>query len=68
MLQDRLLQEVQPAVHLVSFNDGYSCEVQYGGAKHTFEALEASDAYAQALLHILKGESAGDDSLSEPLG
>ncbi len=54
ILEQRLLGEVQPALILFSTVDGYGCEINFGGEQLRFETFGASEAYALALLHILK--------------
>ena len=50
----RLLSpESQPALLLASTEDGYRLEIQLPGGSRVFEATEASEAYAAALLHLL---------------
>ena len=50
----RLLSpESQPALLLASTGDGYRLEIQLQGGSRVFEATEASEAYAAALLHLL---------------
>jgi hypothetical protein len=55
MLQEHLLAEEQPAVHLASAISGYHCQITLGGNIHEFEAATASDAYGLALLFLLQG-------------
>ena len=62
LLQERLLMERQPAVQLDSSTDGYTCQIIYQGQACYFEAVQASNAYAKALLHLLQNE----DDFSEP--
>jgi hypothetical protein len=58
-LQVMLAAETQPAVHLLCSPDGFQCQIQFDGSEMAFGGIEASDAYAAALLHILttRGES-----------
>lgn len=53
-LEPHLLGETQPALKLFSTQGIYRCEIQFGGRALTFEASGASEAYAAALLHVLK--------------
>ena len=54
LLEERLLGEPQPALVLQTTQYGYRCGIQFGGQSHSFEAFDASGAYAEALLHVLK--------------
>jgi hypothetical protein len=47
--------ENQPALVLSSTGDGYRLVIQAKGQKYSFEAAEASEAYAAALLYLLRG-------------
>jgi hypothetical protein len=54
----RLLSTEQgPALLLASTGDGYRLEIQQQGDRFAFEALEASEAYAAALLYLLESQS-----------
>lgn len=53
-LMQRLISERQPAVTLSSHPEGSSCEINFRGERVTFNAKEASKAYGQALLHVLR--------------
>ncbi len=53
MLQVRLAGEAQPAVTLVCRPDGFECRVQQQGRQRIFTAIEAADAYGEALLYLL---------------
>jgi hypothetical protein len=52
-LVQHLLGEPEPVLILSSTFDGYRCEIPFRGQKLTFEAFDASETYAVALLHIL---------------
>ncbi len=56
VLQVRLADMAQPAVSLFCDPDGYRCRVRLPTGDREFVAVEASDAYALALLHILQAE------------
>ncbi len=53
-LERYLVDQPRPALTLTSTLDGYRCEMQYKDQTLAFEAFGASDAYAQALLYILR--------------
>lgn len=53
-LADLLQDEPEPRMQLGLHDGRYRCTIQYGGAAHTFEAADASDAYGLALLHVLQ--------------
>lgn len=46
--------ETQPVLTLATTSDGYKCEIRYKDELHSFEAFGAAEAYAAALLHVLK--------------
>lgn len=52
-LLQRLVTEEQPALSLSAHPGGSVCEINFKGEPLSFEAQEASEAYAAALLHIL---------------
>lgn len=52
-LTQYLVSEGQPAVNLASAPDGYACTITYLGEALRFGAEDASEAYAEALLHVL---------------
>ncbi len=55
MLESRLAGgSGQPTLRLTRTPGGYVCEILFHGDYLTFEAEEAGEAYAEALLHILK--------------
>lgn len=54
LLQERLLAEEQPAVTLKSMPGGYACEIRYHGRFLTFDGVTGNEAYALALLHLLR--------------
>jgi len=54
-LEKRLATEGHPVVQLSSAPRGYSCEIRWRDQSLRFEASEASEAYAAALLHVLRG-------------
>lgn len=51
--------EPQPALLLASTEKGYRLEIQVGGERLVFEAPEASEAYAAALLYLLDLQASG---------
>ena len=53
LLEERLLGEQQPAMTLETSRYGYRCMVAWQGEVLVFEAFDASEAYAEALLHTL---------------
>ena len=53
-LLQRLVSEEGPAVSLSAHPDGSVCVITFKGERLSFEAQEASEAYAAALLHLLK--------------
>jgi len=55
LLEERLLGEQQPALTLETSRYGYRCTIVWRGEAFVFEAFEASEAYAAALLHTLLG-------------
>ena len=56
ILEQRLWAELQPALSLVSALDTHQCTIRFQGQSLTFDAPDASEAYAAALLHILEQE------------
>jgi hypothetical protein len=52
-LMRMLPAEPQPALLLASTGDGYRLEIHPTGDRWVFEAAEASEAYAAALLYLL---------------
>jgi hypothetical protein len=56
ILEQRLGAELQPALSLVSALDIHQCIIRFQGRSRTFDAPDASEAYAAALLHILEQE------------
>ncbi len=53
-LEQHLLAEPQPALKLFGARDHYLCQIQFRDQSLTFEAPEAGEAYAAALLHVIK--------------
>ncbi len=53
LLEERLLGEQQPALTLETSRYGYRCMVAWHGEVLAFEAFDASEVYAEALLHTL---------------
>jgi hypothetical protein len=53
-LMRQLASESQPSLSLTSSVGGYACEIIYEGEIEKFESQEASEAYAAALLYILR--------------
>lgn len=58
LLEEHLIGEPQPLLTLSATQLGYRCSVRFGGQPLTFEAFEASEAYASGLLHVLRSRSA----------
>lgn len=54
ILEKQLLNEPEPALTLAALRDGYRCQIHFRGQALSFEAFGASEAYAAALLHLLK--------------
>lgn len=53
LLMHYLVSEEQPALILSGTPEEYICSITFLGNKRQFEAGEASEAYAAALLHVL---------------
>jgi len=53
-LERRLAPGSRPALKLIHASDGYWCEIEYRGQSLAFRGTGASEAYAEALLHILE--------------
>lgn len=53
-LSRQLSDEEQPALSLASTDEGYACEIRLNGGSLSFDASEASEAYAAALLYLLE--------------
>ncbi|HSN77125.1 MAG TPA: pilus assembly protein CpaE [Anaerolineae bacterium] len=53
LLEEQLLGEPQPALTLETSRYGYRCTVAWRSEVLTFEAFDAGEAYAAALLHTL---------------
>lgn len=58
LLEERLLGELQPALTLETSQYGYRCTIQFRGKVEMFEAFETSEAYAAALLYVLRASAA----------
>ncbi len=56
MLEERLLKEKGSSLSLTWSMNTYRCEILFRGSPLTFEDVDASTAYAKALLHLLKME------------
>jgi hypothetical protein len=54
LLEERLLGEPQPALTLETSRYGYRCTIFFRQETLSFEAFEASEAYAAGLLHTLR--------------
>jgi hypothetical protein len=52
-LLEKLAGESDPAVRLESIRSRSVCQITFEGQTRAFEAADASDAYAAALLHVL---------------
>jgi hypothetical protein len=53
-LEKRLVGEQHPEMRFTSTPDGYTCEIRFRNQRLRFEAFGASEAYAAALLHVLR--------------
>lgn len=53
-LEATLPAEPEPLLRLTRITGGYRCEIRAGGRPLVFEAAAASEAYAAALLHVLR--------------
>jgi hypothetical protein len=53
-LEERLLAAGHSRLQLTSNLDGYQCEFQYQGQAQSFQAAEASEVYAVALLFLMQ--------------
>lgn len=53
-LSRHLSNQEQPGLSLLSANRGYTCEIKFKGKLLSFNASEASEAYAAALLYLLR--------------
>lgn len=53
LLVDRLEGEAEPAVRLTSTAGRASCQITFQNQTRAFEAADASQAYAAALVHVL---------------
>jgi hypothetical protein len=54
LLQQRLLGRTVPSISLESTEQHYTCSLSYSNKPLAFEAKSASDAYARALLFMIK--------------
>lgn len=66
-LESILLASGRPELRLTSSLSGYRSEFTLGDQRHSFESGDAVEAYAQALLFVLKEQAAqagGQDNLS----
>jgi len=57
LLEEALLIGGRPEIRLSGGLGGYRCEVHYRGQPLAFEGAEPSEAYAAALLHLLKTQA-----------
>jgi hypothetical protein len=53
-LEEMLLQKGRPELRLTSGLTGYRCEFQWEGKLQVFDSRDASEAYAQAVMFVLK--------------
>ena len=53
-LEQRLADGASPMLKLIYAPDGYWCEIQSKGKALAFLGADASEAYAEALLHVLE--------------
>ena len=56
LVQSRLAKDAGASLQVLNQGGEYRCQVTDGEATTIFEASEASDAYARALLHLLARE------------
>jgi hypothetical protein len=56
LLLERLSDEPQPALQVACSPESCRCQITYRGQELVFEAGDAGQAYAAALLHILEQE------------
>lgn len=57
LLEERLVGQPGGELRLCTVRLGYRCEVRLRGQDLAFEAFDASEAYADALLHLLSSET-----------
>lgn len=62
LLEEHLIGEPQPALVLETSRYGYRCTIHFRGQVDVFEAFEASEAYAAALLHVMQIQPADKSS------
>lgn len=60
-LEQRLRRRCQPEVRLTSASDLYVCQIREQDQWLRFEALDASEAYASALLHMLVADQSSQE-------
>jgi hypothetical protein len=53
-LEQRLAHGASSMLQLIHGRDGYECQIQSKGKALAFLRADASEAYAQALLHLLE--------------
>ncbi len=53
-LERRLLGEPRPVLQFTITGTGYRCEIQFQGQPVAFEEFGPSEAYAAALMHVLR--------------
>ena len=56
MLEERLPGEPQPTLMFSTTLLGYRCDIRYRGQELDFEAFDPGEAYAAALLHVLRSK------------
>lgn len=54
MLEERLAGEPEPALVFSTTQLGYRCDIRCGGQKRHFEEFNPAEAYAAALLYVLR--------------
>ncbi|RME83330.1 MAG: pilus assembly protein CpaE [Caldilineae bacterium] len=54
LIEERLVGEQDAGLRLTTAPLGYRCELRLHGVTHCFEAFDASEAYAAALLYLLE--------------
>jgi hypothetical protein len=55
LVHQRLAQEARPVYDLLCLDEGFTCRFGWRDKSLAFTAVEASEAYAAALLHVMMG-------------
>lgn len=58
LIQSSLANDPGSSIHLLGQGGKYRCQIMYGETTTIIEAVEPSDAYARALLHLYEQEQA----------